>query len=143
VVVVLFASVFLGFDEIAARHRANLPDARLEYIRARNGIRALVLTVYLLYCLLLEASPLRATLGKWLLGMEVVDVDGRPLTLRRSLARSAGKLGSFAPLGLGCLRVAWSADRRAWHDLIAGTRVILRTRRKDSADSQDWWNRES
>ena len=67
------------------------------------------------------------TLGKYLLGVRVVDDSGEPIGYLRALGRVLATIVAALPLGLG-LAAAWlRRDRRGLHDLLAGTRVI-RTR---------------
>jgi uncharacterized RDD family membrane protein YckC len=65
-----------------------------------------------------------ATPGKRLLGLRVVAADGGPLGFRRSLARAAGLLLSTPLCNLGFLWAFFQPESRAWHDLIAGSRVV-------------------
>jgi uncharacterized RDD family membrane protein YckC len=53
----------------------------------------------------------------------VVDVAGEPLRLGTSFLRYLGYWASTATLGFGYLMAALRRDKRALHDLIAGTRV--------------------
>ncbi len=64
--------------------------------------------------------------GKWLLGMRTYLAGGKkPAGFWRMLLReTVGKLISALPFLLGFLAILWSPDRRAWHDVIAGTLVI-------------------
>jgi len=71
----------------------------------------------------MEASPLGATLGKRLLGIHVVDLDGRRIGPGRALLRYASAGISWLFLNLGHAMAAWTADKRALHDYVAGTRV--------------------
>ncbi|OGL01145.1 MAG: hypothetical protein A3E31_13330 [Candidatus Rokubacteria bacterium RIFCSPHIGHO2_12_FULL_73_22] len=64
------------------------------------------------------------TLGKMLVGVRVVADDGGPLTLGAAVLRYLGYFVSCATLGFGFLMAGLRADRRALHDLIAGTRVV-------------------
>jgi len=64
------------------------------------------------------------TPGKMLCGLKVVRVDGEPLGFARALLRWAGYLPSSLVFGLGFLWIAWDRNKQAWHDKIAGTRVI-------------------
>jgi uncharacterized RDD family membrane protein YckC len=64
------------------------------------------------------------TPGKALMGLRIVRVDGKPLTVGRSLLRYAGYWLSAIPLGLGFLWVLRDARRRGWHDRLAGTCVV-------------------
>jgi uncharacterized RDD family membrane protein YckC len=82
---------------------------------------------YLLYSAVLEGSRYGATFGKYLLSVRVTDLDGRPLSARRSAGRTAGKVVSGAVFPFGHLIATFTDGRSALHDLLAGT-VVLRSR---------------
>ena len=64
------------------------------------------------------------TLGKALVGIRVVAAgDGTLLTVGPALLRHLSSFLSFFPLGFGCLMAGLRRDKRALHDLIAGSRV--------------------
>jgi uncharacterized RDD family membrane protein YckC len=65
-----------------------------------------------------------ATLGKRLLGLQVVGPDGAPPTPARSAARAALAVLSAGLLGLGFLLALFTRSGRALHDLIARTWVV-------------------
>lgn len=116
----------LGFDDTLAqflREAPTDPDQRLRFLAERSAIRNIALLVYLAYCTVAEASPLGGTLGKWLLSIQVVDLEGRRIDLRRSLVRNAGKLISLLSI-IGPLFAWRSPIRQTWHDRWSGTRVI-------------------
>jgi uncharacterized RDD family membrane protein YckC len=64
------------------------------------------------------------TLGKRIMELRVVDEFGHEPGIARGLGRWAASWLSWSALGIGCLWVAWHPRRQAWHDLLAGTRVI-------------------
>lgn len=66
-----------------------------------------------------------ATLGKRLAGIRVVGADGRPPDPATSAKRSAWALLSFALAGAGLLPALLGPSRRALHDHLAGTRVVV------------------
>jgi uncharacterized RDD family membrane protein YckC len=71
-----------------------------------------------------------ATPGKWLLGLRVYDHAGRcPIGFTRSMLRLVAYTVSSLTLGAGHLLVLVRPDRRALHDILAGTRVCRRPRR--------------
>lgn len=84
---------------------------------------AWVLVVPVAYVALSQGTAGR-TLGKWLLGIRVVGEDGRPIGYGRALGRAVAWGVSAGLLGLGFLVAAVREDRRALHDLVAGTRVV-------------------
>ena len=117
--------IFFGFDA-AIDARFNNPrniESHIEFLRQRNQIRDLSFLVWLIYSIIMEASPVRGTFGKWLFGIQVVDQDGRQLTIARSVGRNLAKLLSYLPLGLGFLWVVFNKRKQGWHDLIARTYV--------------------
>ena len=63
------------------------------------------------------------TLGKMAFHIRVVSRDGGPLSFGQAALRHLGSWLSAAILGIGYLVAAFRADKRALHDLIAGTRV--------------------
>ena len=64
------------------------------------------------------------TLGMAVLGVRVVRADGAAAEPRRGVVRSLVFPLSFLLLGLGFLGILVQRERRALHDLIAGTAVI-------------------
>ena len=63
------------------------------------------------------------TLGKAVVGVRVVATDGVLLTFGPSFLRYLASGLSLATLGFGYLMAALRRDKRALHDLIAGSRV--------------------
>jgi uncharacterized RDD family membrane protein YckC len=64
------------------------------------------------------------TLGGLVCGLKVVRTDGRPLDRSVALVRALAAVFSALPLFLGFFWAGWSAERRSWHDLIAGTLIV-------------------
>ena len=64
------------------------------------------------------------TLGGIVCGLKVVRADGRPVDVAVALVRALAAVFSALPLFLGFFWAGWSAERRSWHDLIAGTLVV-------------------
>lgn len=92
----------------------------------RELVRSCAFVAWVLYCAVMEATPLGGTLGKVILQIEVVDARGGRLTVARSLARNLAKLLSYLPLCLGFFWAAFDPRKQAWHDKIAGTYVVAR-----------------
>jgi uncharacterized RDD family membrane protein YckC len=70
------------------------------------------------------------TIGKSLVGVRVVAIDGTPLTAGPAFLRYLAFFLSLIPLGLGVLMAGLRRDKRALHDLIAGSRVERLPRRR-------------
>jgi len=64
------------------------------------------------------------TFGMAVLGVRVISADGAAATPRQALIRTLAFPLSFLLLGLGFVGIVLQRDRRALHDLIAGTAVI-------------------
>ncbi len=84
----------------------------------------LVLAAALFYTVWLESSPWQATLGKKVLGLRVVDLDGRRITFWKSTSRNFNKSISSLILGIGYLMPLWTNKRQALHDRMARCLVI-------------------
>ena len=70
-----------------------------------------------------EASGWQATPGKRALGLRVETLGGARPSLWRAVLRFVAAGPSWLLLHLGHAMVSWRDDRRALHDLVAGTRV--------------------
>lgn len=64
------------------------------------------------------------TLGKWLLGIQVIQVDGKSLSLFNSFSRQGGYGAGFATGLLGFLQIFWDPNRQAIQDKVSSTVVI-------------------
>ncbi len=93
---------------------------------ASNGGFLIRLVVGWLYFALMESSVRQATLGKMALGMRVTDESGGRLSFSRATGRYFAKYVSAIILGIGFIMAAFTARKRALHDMIASTLVELR-----------------
>jgi uncharacterized RDD family membrane protein YckC len=64
------------------------------------------------------------TIGMALLGIQVVTADGTRLTPRQAVLRTLALPLSVAIIGLGFIGILVQRERRALHDLVAGTAVV-------------------
>lgn len=90
-----------------------------------------------LYNLLLETTPLQATMGKLLFDLRVFDRDGRRAGASRALVRHLAKLLTLLTAGIGLITAAFRKDKRTLHDLMSGSSV-MRIRKK--LRRSDHWN---
>ncbi|MDB6035692.1 MAG: serine/threonine protein kinase [Verrucomicrobiales bacterium] len=67
-----------------------------------------------------------ATFGKMAVRARVTNLDGTRLSLGRSFVRWLGSILNWLTCGIGYVVVAFRADKRGLHDLIAGTKVVYR-----------------
>ena len=71
------------------------------------------------------SNSIGASIGKKMLSLSVEPAD--PVlrsAVVRGLVRAIGQVISAIPLGLGYWAAVWDHENRAWHDKLAGTRVI-------------------
>jgi uncharacterized RDD family membrane protein YckC len=98
-----------------------------EYARAVRPATMWALLVGYLYYAFFECSSWQATPGKLALGLRVTDLEGRRISLGRSLARNAVRLTNVltALIPFVCyLAVAWTTRKQGFHDLLAKTLVL-------------------
>jgi uncharacterized RDD family membrane protein YckC len=81
--------------------------------------------IEMIYCVTMTAA-FGATLGKMAINARIVRKDGSRLGFGRAWLRWAGTVVSRFTLGIGYVMIAWREDKRALHDLMAGTRVVYR-----------------
>lgn len=140
-IVYIYVMVFVVVNVVvAATGRASVDEVPVPLILLVVVILALIFIW--LYSAVLESSAWRATLGKRLAGLEVVDLQGSPISFSRASARHAAKMLTILTVGLGFLTVALTDKRQALHDMMAGTVVVRRLRpggevRPPAADAFD------
>jgi hypothetical protein len=65
------------------------------------------------------------TVGKRMLGLRVLRLDGKPITWWIAFERAGGYAAGFATGLLGFAQIFWDANRQGIHDRIVGTVVVL------------------
>ncbi|NHN86562.1 RDD family protein [Acetobacter musti] len=94
-----------------------------------SGNNPVFFLLTLAWAVAFEASAMRGTPGKWVLGLQVCDLNGQRISLLRSLARNLVKIFvSFPFLCVGVIMVAFTARKQGLHDMVAGTLVLRRQR---------------
>lgn len=76
------------------------------------------------YFSLSESSPWRATIGKKVLGLEVVDLQGNRISFARASGRFFAKILSSMTFLIGFIMAGFTAKKQALHDMVAGCLVI-------------------
>ena len=106
----------------------------LPFMVMMTGSRPLIalaafIPVVILYFVALESSPLQATVGKLLMGIQVTNSEGERLSFPRSLARNVLKniLFSFFFGFLAFVTAALTEQKRAPPDMVVGALVIDRS----------------
>lgn len=77
-----------------------------------------------LYFSLMESSSSQATLGKMALSIKVVDRNGARLPFAHALGRWFATSLSYLTFYIGFLMAAFTQEKRALHDYVAGTCVV-------------------
>ncbi|WP_187264263.1 RDD family protein [Pontibacter beigongshangensis] len=103
--------------------QSNLSPAIAASILKSVFLNPYFLVMHWLYYTLLEASPRQATIGKFVLGLQVSDLRGKKMNLLKSNYRYIVKLLLSAPLFLGFLLVINKRRKQTLYDFIARTVV--------------------
>jgi uncharacterized RDD family membrane protein YckC len=85
---------------------------------------SLMMLAHQAYFIVMESSAMQATLGKASMGMNVVDLYGRRISVSRSFGRTMGKWISYIIFMVGYIMAAFTERKQALHDLMAGTLVV-------------------
>ena len=84
----------------------------------------LTLLFYLIYLVLLESSPLQASLGKRVCRIKVVEKHGQPVGVLRAAGRNLGKVLSAVIFCIGFMMAGWTKQKQALHDMMAKCYVV-------------------
>lgn len=77
-----------------------------------------------LYFALQESSVAQATLGKKMMGIKVIDLDGQRISFGRATGRHFAKIVSGIICGIGYLMQPFTEKRQALHDSLASCLVV-------------------
>jgi uncharacterized RDD family membrane protein YckC len=77
-----------------------------------------------LYCAFTESSAAQATLGKRLLGLRVMNIDGGRVSFGQATVRHFMKFLSFFCAMIGFMMAGWTKRRQALHDIPTDVLVI-------------------
>ncbi|OEH84893.1 hypothetical protein BHU72_06780 [Desulfuribacillus stibiiarsenatis] len=91
-----------------------------------TSFEAIFLLLNALYFVLMPTTSFQATFGKHLFGMKIIDLQGEPLTLGRSLGRYVGTMLSALIFYIGFLMIGLTKNKRGLHDMLAKTYVVYR-----------------
>jgi uncharacterized RDD family membrane protein YckC len=86
-----------------------------------------MLTVPFIYAAWAESSSHGATVGKRMLRMNVLRVNGSRVSLARALVRQVLRLATLVIIPAAFLYISWSTEKLSLHDLAAQT-VVVRNR---------------
>jgi uncharacterized RDD family membrane protein YckC len=115
----VFALVRMSLAVLAARVWRIDVDAALGLHGALFTCTALFVVLYVVTLHTLDGQ----TLGKLIVRVRVVGANGEPPALGASVLRFIGYFLSLLPFGFGFVMAGLRTDRRALHDLLAGTHV--------------------
>ena len=82
------------------------------------------LLIWFLYAPFLESSVVRATIGKKLMGIQVVDLNGGRISFRSAMVRALMKLISSCLMFIPHLLAFFTERHQALHDMVAETAVV-------------------
>jgi uncharacterized RDD family membrane protein YckC len=77
-----------------------------------------------LYFALQESSAAQATIGKRVMGLRVMNLEGRRIGFGQASGRFFGKIISGMILCIGYIMAGFTERKQALHDMIAGTLVV-------------------
>ena len=72
----------------------------------------------------MESSPIRATLGKWIVGLYVTDESYQRIDFARATGRHFAKIISGLILGIGFIMAGFSEKKQALHDTMSRCLVL-------------------
>ncbi|RKR85048.1 putative RDD family membrane protein YckC [Mucilaginibacter gracilis] len=120
-------STKISYQQLMQKSAENMLKHQTEFFI----IEVAFFLVTILYNTLCEASHLRASVGKYLLGLAVVDELGYSLTFLHALKRNLGKfIYEVASFFISILaytaysRMIWSDRHQAFHDMFSGCYIV-------------------
>ena len=133
--IVLYAVFLIGWGWLAKMMNWQEPDWQSLKLKTLSDLAPVFKVIllrtaaYYIWKMIYDVSlngRFGATIGKMIIGAKIVRLDGSRIGYGTALVRSLGTIVSDCICYIGYLFVAFRADKRALHDLLAGTRVVYR-----------------
>jgi uncharacterized RDD family membrane protein YckC len=113
--------------------RLNIPDITLNTDSKLISSGIIMISMQFLYLCVLPVYLHGRTLGKMAFGIRIVTLEDTPLTLLSSFKRNwIGYIFSSCAIGLGYIWALNNEKQQTWHDIFAGTVVIVDSALADS-----------
>lgn len=125
---VVIVSYFLNSLYWFLMNQVRIGSRQYDMQETAVGIAFIPISIIVFWCYFsgLESSPLRATLGKLMLGIFVTDLNGQRISFGKATGRHFGKFISSFILTIGYLMAGFTEKKQALHDLMAGCLVLRR-----------------
>ena len=88
------------------------------------GILGSIPIAKIIYHIVMESSARQATLGKQMLNIKVVDMQGGRITVAKAIGRNLCKIFSVLTFFIGYLIAFFNKQQQCLHDMLAGTLII-------------------
>lgn len=123
--VTLFAQLLISLGGFRTVFQSSRFETLIPFLVLMAIIQPIIVWIY--YALT-ESSGYKATLGKRLMQLVVVDTDFQQISFARASGRHFAKILSAFLLGIGFLMSLAHAEKRTFHDILAGTMIISKKR---------------
>lgn len=117
----MYAALFATFTHITPGHPPTVPKFSLGFRLYQYTVSYGLPAAYEIFFI----GTFGATLGKMLMKIKVVTPEGGKISYGRATGRHFAKLLSGIILYIGYLMAFWDEEKRALHDRMCGTRVIV------------------
>ena len=102
---------------------ASAPQYEIQ--KASDAVAGLTLiVVYWLYNALMESSKYQATIGKKMIGLEVVGLEDERISFSKATGRHLGRLICILALFIGYIMAGWTKRKQGLHDKMSGCLVV-------------------
>ena len=103
------------------------PDDNLQILDNEILLRIIGYSSYTLYSAVFESSSQQATLGKQMMRILVIGMDGKRITFPRAVTRRLLSYLSIIMFGFGYIMVFLNKTKQTGHDILAQTLVVRKS----------------
>lgn len=125
IITVPMSVLFIIYSFITAPEEGTATDEEMvTMLLGYTVIYIIALVGIALYYILTTASKMQGTVGKKIMGLKVVDLNGNRLTFGRATGRYFATILSGMIFNIGYLMAAFTEKKQTLHDMIASTLVV-------------------
>ena len=112
-------------DMVALGIVSTVLESVLAFVTNSTALSSFVgLIVGIAYYVYMDSSERQGTIGKIVLKIKIVDMNGQRITTKQAVLRYIGRIVSGLVFGIGYLWPLFDKKHQAWHDMIAKTLVV-------------------
>ena len=122
---IILINLMPEFRELTRQHHQNMNDMNLakRILEYSNRIESYTFIIWIFLCSIMESSKIQGTLGKKIIKIKVINLNGDRISIKTSIVRNLLKFISSI-FFFGFILIAFTKKNQGLHDRLTETFVV-------------------